>query len=78
MCPEGVPAFNDVEPFEARGGAGGGKAVVEEGFDGVALGLRVGGFGDQADETAWNDSSGQCNAEPSSLTDKMKCGVMNA
>ncbi len=48
-----MPAFDDVEPFETGGGRRRREAVVEEGFYGVAFGVRVGVFGDEADETAW-------------------------
>lgn len=51
--PEGVSAFDHVEPFETRRGGGGGEPVVEEGLYGVALGVRVGVFRDEADEAAW-------------------------
>ena len=48
--PQRVAGLDDVEPFEACVGGGGGEAVVEEGFDGVALGGGRGVFGDEADE----------------------------
>lgn len=53
VSPEGMSAFDDIEPFETRRGGGRGEPVVEEGFYGVALGVRVGVFGDEADEAAW-------------------------
>ncbi len=48
-----MDAFDDLEPFYACEGGGGGKAVVEESFqcERLAVGAREAGGGDEADES---------------------------